>query len=280
MSNIGTERQFRVCPLEVILEVFGAILDGAGPRWAPDGMSLDDVALAGGAGASPTLVHVVSPQPMVARGIASTIGELGRTVRVTSGPLGRAEMPAVVVYDVIGLLDDGGRALDAVLALPQVGVLAVGRELRPELEIRALERGAHHSVRLGAAPAELVAGVRLLIGGHRGRRVPSSSSLQEALARRAGVTPREFEVLTRVATMSTNDEIARALCISINSVKTYIRTAYRKLGVTTRSQAVTWCLLNGFEPGDLDQVLLPLVRPKHRGSGGEDPGCAPTRRAG
>jgi DNA-binding CsgD family transcriptional regulator len=29
-------------------------------------------------------------------------------------------------------------------------------------------------------------------------------------------------------------------------VKTYIRTAYRKMGVTTRSQAVLWGVRNGY----------------------------------
>ena len=34
--------------------------------------------------------------------------------------------------------------------------------------------------------------------------------------------------------------------VSVNSVKTYIRSAYRKIGVTTRPQAVSWCVRHGF----------------------------------
>ena len=37
---------------------------------------------------------------------------------------------------------------------------------------------------------------------------------------------------------------------SINSVKTYIRTAYRKIGVKTRAQAVAWGYQNGFQSTD------------------------------
>ena len=37
-----------------------------------------------------------------------------------------------------------------------------------------------------------------------------------------------------------NQEIAERSYLSINSVKTYIRTAYRKIGVSRRSQAVAW----------------------------------------
>ena len=43
-----------------------------------------------------------------------------------------------------------------------------------------------------------------------------------------------------------NQEIADTLFLSINSVKTYIRSTYRKLGVDNRAQAVAWALQNGF----------------------------------
>ena len=39
-----------------------------------------------------------------------------------------------------------------------------------------------------------------------------------------------------------NQEIAETLYLSINSVKTYIRSTYRKMGVATRSQAVLWAI--------------------------------------
>jgi DNA-binding CsgD family transcriptional regulator len=36
--------------------------------------------------------------------------------------------------------------------------------------------------------------------------------------------------------------------ISPNSLKSYIRAAYRKIGVTTRSQAVLWGIRHGLRP--------------------------------
>ena len=36
--------------------------------------------------------------------------------------------------------------------------------------------------------------------------------------------------------------------MSINTVKTYIRTAYRKIGVERRTQALLWATGNGFLP--------------------------------
>lgn len=49
-----------------------------------------------------------------------------------------------------------------------------------------------------------------------------------------------------IAAGMSNREIADRNSLSINSVKTYIRTAYRKIGARSRSQAVRWAVENGF----------------------------------
>ena len=36
--------------------------------------------------------------------------------------------------------------------------------------------------------------------------------------------------------------------MSRNTIKTYVRNAYRKIGVTTRPQVVSWCVRHGFPP--------------------------------
>lgn len=59
------------------------------------------------------------------------------------------------------------------------------------------------------------------------------------------LSPRELEVVRLVTNCYTNEDIARELYLSINSVKTYIRGAYRKIGVTTRTQAVVWGVRHG-----------------------------------
>jgi len=55
-------------------------------------------------------------------------------------------------------------------------------------------------------------------------------------------------MLALIAQGLSNEDIASACYLSINTVKSYIRDAYRKIGVTTRPQAVAWALKNGFEP--------------------------------
>ena len=51
-------------------------------------------------------------------------------------------------------------------------------------------------------------------------------------------------MLRRITEGMSNQQIAADLFISLNSVKTYVRTAYRKLGISSRTQAVRWMLLH------------------------------------
>jgi NarL family two-component system response regulator LiaR len=56
------------------------------------------------------------------------------------------------------------------------------------------------------------------------------------------LSPREVELLQLIAQGLSNEEIAELMSVSVNSVKSYIRSAYRKIGVTRRTQAVLWAL--------------------------------------
>ena len=77
---------------------------------------------------------------------------------------------------------------------------------------------------------------------------PSAAEHDTRLGAAAGLSPRETDVLRLVVHGLSNQEIADELFLSVNSVKTYIRSAYRKGGVTTRPQAVAWCVRHGFPP--------------------------------
>ncbi|MGB3256660.1 MAG: response regulator transcription factor [Ornithinimicrobium sp.] len=67
-------------------------------------------------------------------------------------------------------------------------------------------------------------------------------------ARSEGLTARESEVVSLITQGFSNQEIADRTYLSINSVKTYIRSAYRRMGVSSRSQAVIWGVHHGLLP--------------------------------
>lgn len=61
-----------------------------------------------------------------------------------------------------------------------------------------------------------------------------------------GLTGRESEVLSLIVSAMSNREVANHLSLSLNSVKSYIRSIYRKIGVSSRSEAVSWAIQHGF----------------------------------
>ncbi len=74
-----------------------------------------------------------------------------------------------------------------------------------------------------------------------------------------GLSIRECQIITLITGGLTNAEIASETHLSINSVKTYIRSTYRKIGAARRSQAVVWGMRNGFSPAEVDTDERPDV---------------------
>ncbi|UPW10073.1 LuxR C-terminal-related transcriptional regulator [Gordonia terrae] len=71
------------------------------------------------------------------------------------------------------------------------------------------------------------------------RSVPDLGALPDkAAGAPAFLTPREREVLAHISTGATNAQIARALVISEETVKSHLKQISKKLGTTTRSAAV------------------------------------------
>lgn len=64
------------------------------------------------------------------------------------------------------------------------------------------------------------------------------------------LSARELEILGLVAEGRLNREIAQELFLSPNTIKSYIRSAYRKIGAQHRGQAIRWALRHpGVAPG-------------------------------
>ncbi|MDO9396911.1 MAG: helix-turn-helix transcriptional regulator [Herbiconiux sp.] len=60
------------------------------------------------------------------------------------------------------------------------------------------------------------------------------------------LTYRESEVLDLIARGMSNVEIAEATSLSINAIKSFIRSAYRKIGVEKREHAIAWAVDRGY----------------------------------
>ena len=126
-------------------------------------------------------------------------------------------------------------------------------ELRtPTWSRAALQQGVSGYLSKALPARELVAALR---GGAR-RRDRGQPTRRRARpitgldwpGRGEGLTDRESEILALITQGKSNAEVARLTYLSPNTVKSYIRTIYRKIGVASRTQAVLWGVRNGFTP--------------------------------
>ncbi|GAA1479165.1 hypothetical protein GCM10009623_36110 [Nocardioides aestuarii] len=116
---------------------------------------------------------------------------------------------------------------------------------RPDLVNEFLACGAAGVIAKTVSAPTLVAALEAV---HRGEQVVEYG-VTTPLRRRAGqdqlLTPREEQVIRLITLGLDNASITRELSLSINSVKSYVRSGYRKMGVTSRSQAVLWGVRHG-----------------------------------
>jgi len=111
-------------------------------------------------------------------------------------------------------------------------------------------------------------------------------ALHSLLSGGADLTARELDIIGAIGSGATNDDIARHFFLGINSLKTYVRQAYRKIHVRSRSEAVRWAIDHGLDAPDMprrDRTHAPgkrLRRPPllRRIRGASSPGGA--RRTG
>jgi DNA-binding NarL/FixJ family response regulator len=153
---------------------------------------------------------------------------------------------------------------------PPMPVVAIGERGDDERIIAAIRAGAHGCIyaddgreRLAAAASEALAGGRPMSRGmapllleHIRRTGRRSASAERSAVR--PLTERERVVLCQMATGQSYEDIGRALGVSLNTVRTYVRSVYEKLDVNSRTEAV----LLGTKLGIVTGAPYPTPKPR------------------
>jgi two-component system, NarL family, response regulator LiaR len=164
----------------------------------------------------------------------------------------------IALYDTFAATAGDREEVKALTGDPRASkVVVYSWDLDPRLVADALANGAAGYISKGLPAHELVAGLLAVHGGEeRVHPVPNGSPaavIGDWPGREEGLTPREAEMLALITQGLSNTQIAERTRLSINSVKSYIRSCYRRIGVTNRSRAILWGVEHGFRP-DHDRI--------------------------
>lgn len=155
--------------------------------------------------------------------------------------------PQVVLQDL--LLPGGMDGIEATRRVierrPDVKVIALTASMDEARMMGVLRAGAAGYVRKDAEPETLLAAVRAVARGKTYIDPAVSSLVLHATSPHDELTPREREVLRRLALGLSNKEIADALCIGEETVKTHVGSVLSKLQVENRAQAIVQALRRG-----------------------------------
>lgn len=187
------------------------------------------------------------------RGMLSAQPDIEVTGEAGSGPeavaLARKEAFDVILMD---LRMPGGDGVTAIGQLPDQKVLVLTTYDNDTDILRAVEAGAAGYLLKDAGAGELADAVR---AAARGETVLAPSVAGRLVTRLRQPPPqplsnRETEILRLAARGRTNGQIGRELYISEATVKTHLLRAYGKLGVSSRTAAVTAAIERGLLRAD------------------------------
>lgn len=155
--------------------------------------------------------------------------------------------PQVVLQDLLmpGGIDGIETTRRILQCAPTVKVIALTASTDEARMMGVLRAGAVGYVRKDAEPEVLLAAVRAVARGKTYIDPSVSRQMIQATATNDDLTPREIEVLRQLALGRSNKEIADALSISDETVKTHVGHVFSKLRVENRSQAIVQALKRG-----------------------------------
>jgi DNA-binding NarL/FixJ family response regulator len=195
----------------------------------------------------PLRVRLVRECELVHAGLTQMLVEYADRVVVLPPSVSREEMADVALVDPFARrTDDDPDAPATVTRPPGTARVAVFTwEHRDGYVERAMLGGADGYLSKELPAAELVAALEKVHTGERLVALDLPTRMEPRTPRAIGLTPRESHVVALIAAGAPNKQIAAELGLSMNTVKSHIRTAYRAMGVTSRTQAVLWAVEHG-----------------------------------
>jgi DNA-binding NarL/FixJ family response regulator len=206
-------------------------------------------------GTTPITVALVDDYDVVLLGVAEMLYPYRDRVVIaeidTNQPV--EDVVDVVLYDSFAQPESDHPDIRVLVENPRAKKVVVYTwNFHPDLVETARRQGVHGYLSKTLPARELVAAIEAVHAGEvvvseQPPRARSTNGLNWP-GRGDGLTDRESEILALITQGKSNAEVAALTFLSPNTVKSYIRTIYRKIEVGSRTQAVLWGVRNGFTP--------------------------------
>ena len=203
----------------------------------------------------PITVALVDDYDVVVMGVANMFDNYRDRVVVAEldTTMGVSDQVDVVLYDSFAQPESDHQEIGMLVANPRARrVVVYTWNFHPDLIDSAKRHGAHGYLSKTLPARDLVAALEAV---HAGEMIVSDAPARARTAvgldwpgRGEGLSDREAEILALITQGKSNAEVAALTYLSPNTIKSYIRTIYRKIDVTSRTKAVLWGVDHGFTP--------------------------------
>jgi DNA-binding NarL/FixJ family response regulator len=203
----------------------------------------------------PIKVALVDDYDVVVIGVANILGKYPDRVVIAEIDTNASvsDEVDVVLYDSFAQPESDHDEIKVLVDNPRARrVVVYTWNFHPDLIDQAKRQGVRGYLSKSLPANDLVAALEAVHAGEvvvtepPPRARPASGS--DWPGRSKGLSDRESEVLALITQGKSNLEIAALCYLSINTVKSYVRSVYRKIDVESRTQAVLWGVENGFTP--------------------------------
>ena len=204
---------------------------------------------------SPITVALVDDYDVVLMGVANMFDRYRDRVVVAEidANMSLDDSVDIVLYDSFAQPEADHDEIAALVANPRARrVVVYTWNFHPDLIASAQDKGAHGYLSKTLPARELVTALKAV---HAGEKIISDVPPRARSAvgldwpgRGEGLSDRESEILALITQGKSNAEVAKLTYLSPNTIKSYIRTIYRKIDASSRTQAVLWGVKHGFTP--------------------------------
>jgi DNA-binding NarL/FixJ family response regulator len=203
----------------------------------------------------PVSVALVDDYDVVVIGVANILDQYREQVVVAELDANEPvdQVVDIVLYDSFAQPESDHDEISVLVRNPNARrVVVYTWNFAPDLVDSALNQGVSGYLSKALPARELVAALcaihagEVVVSDPPGRSRPITGL--DWPGRTEGLSDRESEVLALITQGLSNADVARLTYLSPNTVKSYIRSIYRKIGVASRTQAVLWGINNGFAP--------------------------------